>query len=132
MTSETVSLGKDWRRRRDLCLVNGRHTPGSRWARECPLLRVRNASNGVANTLIAGSPETADQTGDNSQGSKTGFAPLAVAAEAPSTHRPAGHRCEPLGSAVASPRQGRVGLLSRDSPHREQVPEPRLKSASLS
>jgi len=33
-----MSRSKDWRRRRGVCLVDGKHTPGSPWERECPLL----------------------------------------------------------------------------------------------
>src|SRR5262245_50984307 len=59
-----MSRSKDWRRRRRVCLVNGKHTPGSPWERECPLLN-RQAPEGTesdrnegAAMEIAGRPET--------------------------------------------------------------------------
>ena len=41
-------MTNDWRRQRGLCLVNGRHTAGSDYERECPLLRQRRAEEAAA------------------------------------------------------------------------------------
>jgi len=63
-----MSRSKDWRRRGGVCLVNGKHTPGSPWERECPLLNQQAAEESDRNPLgdalqdrpcrgIAGRPE---------------------------------------------------------------------------
>jgi hypothetical protein len=59
------------------CLANGRHTPGSEWERECPVLRRQNrlakTRNVVANTYIPAPPESPEKSGGLSRGSEAGF-----------------------------------------------------------
>src|SRR5262249_46143484 len=43
-----------------ICLLNGVHTPGSDWEKECPVLRAQRrqeAKNADARVVVAGSPE---------------------------------------------------------------------------
>jgi hypothetical protein len=48
------------------CLVNGAHTPGSKWEAECPVLRAQKADDAAAHTVVAGDPELASGTRMNS------------------------------------------------------------------
>jgi hypothetical protein len=57
-----------------VCILNGVHTPGSDWEKECPVLRARRrqeSANGGAGGVVAGSPQAPPSTPDSSTTSTT-------------------------------------------------------------
>ncbi len=86
------------------CLVNGKHTPGSQWEVECPVLRRARRhqdgpEDGPATTLQTPSKAPSESCSD-SRGSDTGFGALS-AARARLSGRPGRPR---VGDDAASPR----------------------------
>jgi hypothetical protein len=71
------------------CALDGQHTPGSKWAAECPVLRRQHRGakspqtpeDEGAHTEIAGTSETASENAGATRGCEEGFAPLAAAQE---------------------------------------------------
>jgi hypothetical protein len=65
------------------CAMTGNHTPGSKWAAECPVLRRQNRGakpqNDAGNTDIAETPKSSVENDDTAQGRTDSFAPLAAA-----------------------------------------------------
>ncbi len=59
-----------------VCLVNGKHTPGSQWERECPLRRARSrqeSEKGVSRGVVAGRSGSALQPRENPGPEGEGF-----------------------------------------------------------